>query len=117
MTFITIPRLSSASSSATTSPLASPTTGHQDRLNAFLTAFEAGTHAFSRGDEWADGARVSKSKSKSKTKHVAALATPQQPEQAQEQSRRPSWANALSILRDEPRHFDPSRDPKLHALI
>ncbi|BEJ16078.1 hypothetical protein CspHIS471_0506830 [Cutaneotrichosporon sp. HIS471] len=113
MTFITIPRLSSTSSSATTSPLASPTTGHQDRLNAFLTAFEAGTHAFSRGDEWADGARVSKSKSK--TKQVATFATPQQPEQ--EQSRRPSWANALSLLREEPRHFDPSRDPKLHALI
>ncbi|GMK55407.1 hypothetical protein CspeluHIS016_0204630 [Cutaneotrichosporon spelunceum] len=105
MTFITIPRLSnSTASSATTTPLASPTTGHQDRLNSFLANFEAGTHAFSR-DEWADGARVSKSKAK------------QTQTQQQDKPRRASWANALSILRDEPRHFDPSRDPKLHALI
>ncbi|KLT43346.1 hypothetical protein CC85DRAFT_284697, partial [Cutaneotrichosporon oleaginosum] len=104
MTFITIPRLSSASSSATTTPLASPTTGHQDRLNSFLATFEAGTHAFSRGDEWADGARVSKQSKQP---------TAQQPKQ---EPRRASWASALSLLREEPRHFDPSRDPKLHAL-
>ncbi|RSH77889.1 uncharacterized protein EHS24_002960 [Apiotrichum porosum] len=105
-------RSSTSMGSEPSTPAHSPETSHiDDRLNSLLASFDAGTHSFCR----AERTEEAKLQAQSTVPAPKALPTSSAPT-----TRRPLLSmlslTRPSILKEPTRHFDPSREPKLHGL-